>query len=133
MTPSTHFIYMASDTTPPPKNNNNNNNKIYIYKKTPKNPTTQNKTQHPLPPLHGLLFPISSNGSFICTIPNRIVYTAAFVTPVVEQWLDQKIDPTTYRIMSERSTTKLHLAPASGADLEGESKVSGPPPLPPQI
>ena len=25
---------------------------------------------NPLPPLHGLCFPISSNGSFICTIPH---------------------------------------------------------------
>ena len=24
---------------------------------------------NPLPPLHGLLFPISSKGSFICTLP----------------------------------------------------------------
>ena len=35
-----------------------------------------------LPP-HGLLFPISSKGSFI--------YTMAFVTPVVEHWLDREI------------------------------------------
>ena len=32
-----------------------------------------------------LLFLISSKGSFICTIPNRI---AVFVTPVVEHWLE---------------------------------------------
>ena len=36
----------------------------------------------PLPP-HGLLFPINSKGSFICTIPDRIAHTMAFVTPVV--------------------------------------------------
>ena len=29
---------------------------------------------NPLPP-HGLLFPISSKGSFICTIPDRIAHT----------------------------------------------------------
>ena len=39
-----------------------------------------------LPP-HGLLFPISSKGSFICTIPDRISHTMDFVTPVVEHWL----------------------------------------------
>ena len=38
-----------------------------------------------LPP-HGLLFPISSKGSFICTIPDRIAHTTAFVTPVVEHF-----------------------------------------------
>ena len=38
---------------------------------------------NPLPP-HRLCFPISSKGSFICTIP----HTTAFVTPVVEHWLE---------------------------------------------
>ena len=41
---------------------------------------------NPLPP-HGLLFPINSKGSFICTIPERRAHTMAFVTPVVEHWL----------------------------------------------
>ena len=40
---------------------------------------------------HRLLFPISSKGSFICTIPDRIADTTAFVTPVVEHWLEQEI------------------------------------------
>ena len=39
-------------------------------------------------PSHGLLFPINSKNSFICTIPDRIAHTMAFVTPVVEQWLE---------------------------------------------
>ena len=44
-----------------------------------------------LPP-HRLLFPISSKGSFICTTPtDRIAHTTAFVTPVVEHWLE--LDP----------------------------------------
>ena len=38
-----------------------------------------------LPP-HGLLFPISSNGSFIC-----IISTTVFVTPLVEHWLEREI------------------------------------------
>ena len=45
---------------------------------------------NPLPP-HRLLFPISSKGSFICTIPDRIAPTTAFVTPVVEHWLEREI------------------------------------------
>ena len=40
---------------------------------------------------HGLLFPITSKGSFICTIPDRIAHTTTFVTPVVEHWLEQEI------------------------------------------
>ena len=45
---------------------------------------------NPLLP-HGLLFPINSKGSFICTIPDRIAHTTAFVTPVVEHWLECEI------------------------------------------
>ena len=45
---------------------------------------------NPLPP-HRLLFPINSNRSFICTIPHRIAHTTAFVTPVVEHWLEREI------------------------------------------
>ena len=44
---------------------------------------------NPLLP-HGLLFPINSNCSFMCTIPDRIAHTTAFVTPVVEHWLMRK-------------------------------------------
>ena len=52
---------------------------------------------NPLPPphhgtcRHGLLFPINSNGSFICTMPDRIAHTTGFVTPVVEHWLEREI------------------------------------------
>ena len=42
-----------------------------------------------LPP-YGLLFPISSKGSFICTVP-QTAHTMAFVTPVVEHWLEREI------------------------------------------
>ena len=41
---------------------------------------------NPLPP-HRLLFPISGKGSFIFIIP-QIIHTTAFVTPVVEHWLE---------------------------------------------
>ena len=43
-----------------------------------------------LPP-HGLLFPISSKDSFICTIPQTEYHTTAFVTPVVGHWLEWQI------------------------------------------
>ena len=42
-------------------------------------------------PLHGLLSTINSKDSFICTIPDRI-HTTAFVTPVVEHWLERPFD-----------------------------------------
>ena len=43
---------------------------------------------NPLLP-HWLLFPINSKGSFIRTTPtDRIAHTMAFVTPVVEHWLE---------------------------------------------
>ena len=58
-----------------------------------------------LPP-HGLLFLISSKGSFICIIPaetwvagptNRIAHITAFLTPVVEHWLEREIAQWTLR------------------------------------
>ena len=48
---------------------------------------SDNEKGSPLPP-HGLLLLINSQGSFICTIPDRIACTTAFVTPVVEHWLE---------------------------------------------
>ena len=45
---------------------------------------------NPLSP-HRLLLSINSKGYFICTIPDRITHTTAFVTPVVEHWLEQEI------------------------------------------
>ena len=51
---------------------------------------SDNEKGNPLPP-HRLLFPINSKGSFICTIPDRITHTTAFVTPIVEHWLEQEI------------------------------------------
>ena len=40
-------------------------------------------------PPHRLRFPINSKGSFICTIPDRIAHTTAFVKPVVKHWLER--------------------------------------------
>ena len=45
---------------------------------------------NPLPP-HGLFFPISSKGSFMHHPTDRITHTTAFVTPVVEHWLEREI------------------------------------------
>ena len=46
---------------------------------------------NPLSP-HGLLFPLSSNGSFYMHHPtDRIAHTTAFVIPVVEHWLEQEM------------------------------------------
>ena len=59
---------------------------------------------NPLPP-YGLLFPINSKGSFICTIHRQD--NTAFVTPVVEHWLEreiaQKVQP-----MKDRSDDPSH-------------------------
>ena len=46
---------------------------------------------NPLPP-HGLLFSINSKVFFYMHHPtDRIPHTTAFVTPVVEHWLEQEI------------------------------------------
>ena len=46
---------------------------------------------NPLSP-HGLLFPISSKGSFYMQYhTDRITHTSAFVTSVVEHWLEREI------------------------------------------
>ena len=49
---------------------------------------SDSETGNPLLP-HGLLFPISTKGSFIY-ISERIAHTMTFVTPVVEHWLELK-------------------------------------------
>ena len=46
---------------------------------------------NPLSPLNGLLFPISSKGSFICTIPQTGQHIPRPVTLVVEYWLEREI------------------------------------------
>ena len=58
----------------------------------------------PLPP-HGLLFPINSKGSFICI--DRIAHTTAFVTPVVEHWLEREIAHLVHP-MKDRSDDPSH-------------------------
>ena len=61
---------------------------------------------NPLPP-NRLLFPINSKGSFICTIPDRIAHTTAFVTPVVEHWLEREIAQWVHN-MKDRSDDPSH-------------------------
>ena len=87
-THSTHFIYgyMASDHAVKDHSDSEKGN--------------------PLPP-HRLLFPINSKGSFICIIPDRIAHTMAFVTPVVEHWLEREIAQRVHP-MKDRSDNPLH-------------------------
>ena len=77
---------------------------------------------NPLPSPHGILFPIKSNGSCICTNPTDwIAHTPVLdVTPVVENWLEREIAQWVYHEGSIRQpiapwanalTTGLHLAP----------------------
>ena len=47
---------------------------------------SDSERENPLPP-HRLLFPINSKVSFIGIIP----HTTAFVTPVVEHWLEREV------------------------------------------
>ena len=67
---------------------------------------SDSKRGNTLPP-HGLLFLINSKGSFICTIPDRIAHTTAFVTPVVEHWLEREIAQWVYP-MKNRSDDPSH-------------------------
>ena len=64
---------------------------------------------NPLPP-HELLLPISSKGSFICIIPDRIIHTTAFVTQVVEHWLEGEIARWVHP-MKDRSDDPSHHDP----------------------
>ena len=84
---STHFIYgyMASD--------------IWLR-------TILIVKGNPLPP-HRLLLSINNNGSFICTIPDRIAHTTAFVTPVVEHWLEREVAQWVHP-MKDRSDDPSH-------------------------
>ena len=51
---------------------------------------SDSKRGNPLPQ-HGLFFPISSKGTFNCTLPDRTARTTTFVTPIVEHWLEREI------------------------------------------
>ena len=64
------------------------------------------KRVNQLPLLHGLLFLISSKGSFICTIQERIVYSTYFVTPAVKNWLEQKKNAQWVQTIDENGLTK---------------------------
>ena len=57
---------------------------------------------------HGLLFLISSKGSFICIIPDRITHTTAFVTPIMEHWLEcNKKERKTFYLMMHSTRTVI--------------------------
>ena len=62
---------------------------------------------NPLPP-HGLLFSINSKVCFYMHHPtDRIAHTTAFVTPVVEHWLEREIAQWVHP-MKDRSDDKSH-------------------------
>ena len=67
---------------------------------------TESERGNPLPP-HGLLFLISSKGSFICTIPQTEQYIPQPVTPVVEHWLEREIAQWVHP-MKDRSDDPSH-------------------------
>ena len=63
---------------------------------------------------------------------DRITHTTAFVTPVVEHWLEREIaqwvnpiDPTIHRTMSERSTSELRPAPCGENDSDSMMEKRG--------
>ena len=60
---------------------------------------------NPLPP-HGLLFPINSKG-YMHYPTDRIAHTTAFVTPVVEHWLEREIAQWVHP-MKDRSDDPSH-------------------------
>ena len=80
---------------------------------------------NPLPP-HGLLFSNPQQGLFYMHHPtDRITHTTAFVTPLVEHWLEReiaqwRIDPTTHRTMNERSYHGATSRSLAGSRLEND-------------
>ena len=100
MTHSTHFIlrlfgikHTVNDNSDSKKEGNvlfnNALNTFYIWlygvRHTVKDHSDRERERGNLVlPLHGILFPISSKGYFICTITFRIAHTTVFVIPVVE-------------------------------------------------
>ena len=75
---------------------------------------------NPLPP-HGLLFPISSMGSFIC-IRQDNTYHTDFVTPVVEHWLEREITQWVHPMKARSDDPSHHertLLPRSYISLPG--------------
>ena len=72
-------------------------------------------------PSHGLFFPINSKVFFYMHHPtDRIAHTTAFVTPVVEHWLEREIAQLVHP-MKDRSDDHLHhertLLPPIGAPI----------------
>ena len=84
---------------------------------------------NPLPP-HRLLLSINSKGSFICTIPDRITHTTAFVTPVVEHWLEREIAQWVHPMMDRSDDPPHHerTLPLSYVPLTPHQKKTPPSP-----
>ena len=68
---------------------------------------------NPLPP-HRLLLSINSKVFFIPT--DRITHTTAFVTPVVEHWLEREISQWVHP-MKDRSDDPSHMSECSTSEL----------------
>ena len=72
---------------------------------------------NPLPP-HRLLFPINSKGSVICTYHSLCYTSRGALAGMINSSMGPpwRIDPTTHRTMSERSTSQLRPAPEGSID-----------------
>ena len=73
---------------------------------------------NPLPP-HRLLFPINSKGSFICSI----AHTTAFVTPVVDHWLEREIAKWVYPMKDPSDPNKGYANVSLHVRYEGGSAM----------
>ena len=63
------------------------------------------------PPLHGRLFLTSSKGTLYIPSHKRIPYTSAFVTPVVEYWLEREIA----QLVHHEGSIRRPIAPCANA------------------
>ena len=77
-----------------------------------------------LPP-HGLLFPINSNGFYMHHPTDRMAHKTAFVTPVVEHWLEREIAQWVHPMKDRSDDPSLHertLLPRSYISLHAQGR-----------
>ena len=60
---------------------------------------------HLLPPPHRLLFLINSKGFYMHHPTDRIAHTTAFVTPVMEHWLERELNQWVHPMKSKLNKT----------------------------
>ena len=97
---STHFSYMASD--------------LWYY--------SDGEKGNPLPPLHRLLFSISSKGFFYKRIPTDRIVRTSVVEYCLENSPPKRIDPPTHSAVTDRYTTESYVSPDSAV---AKSSVNG--------